>query len=330
MYQNRKALLEKIGDDFNAEPLLFVTSDRGGMEIQIAGDVFDHVVNHLDAIGVTERIVLIIYSRGGDTLAAWSIINLIRQYCDNLIALLPSRAHSAAALMSLGANEIVMTKQATLGPIDPSVNGPLNPQIPGRAPNEKAPVSVEGINGFLELAHEQKIENSEEMLQILLSLSQQVHPLVLGDVFRAKSQIRMLAKRLVSNQVQDEKQSEKILDFMCSESGSHDYTINRREAHEDLGLNITKPTQEQYETIKSLYDDLSGELQLPNQFNLKSFMGGDTVKDYIFRRGLIESVAFGSHAFVSEGQFVNRQQPGQPDIFTDQISSFDGWRHEHE
>jgi ClpP class serine protease len=102
--------------------------------------VFDHFVNHLDKIGVVDRICFIIYSRGGETLSAWSLINLVRQYCDYLIALVPSRAHSAATLMCLGANEIVMTKQATLGPIDPSVNGPLNPQIPGAPPGIKASV----------------------------------------------------------------------------------------------------------------------------------------------------------------------------------------------
>jgi ClpP class serine protease len=203
MYAERKALLSNIEEHFKAKALLYVTSDRQNLETQISGDVFDHFVNHLDRIGVVDRIVLIIYSRGGDTLAAWSLINLIRQYCDYLVVLAPSRAHSAATLISLGANEIVMTKQATLGPIDPSVNGPLNPQIPGR-PNERAPVSVEAINGFLELAHEQNINDSNEMMQMLLQLSQQVHPLVLGNVYRTRSQIQMLAKKLIINQVQDE------------------------------------------------------------------------------------------------------------------------------
>lgn len=144
MYKERKDLLAKIEEQFNAKSLLYVTGDRSNLETRIAGDVIDHFVNHLDKIGVVERICFIIYSRGGETLAAWSIINLVRQYCDHLIALIPSRAHSAATLMALGTNEIIMTKQATLGPIDPSVNGPLNPQILGGAPNAKAPVKCRG------------------------------------------------------------------------------------------------------------------------------------------------------------------------------------------
>jgi hypothetical protein len=52
-------------------------------------------------------------------------------------------------LLCLGADSIIMTKQAVLGPIDPSVHTPLNPQIPGAAHNAKVPVSVESINGFI-------------------------------------------------------------------------------------------------------------------------------------------------------------------------------------
>jgi hypothetical protein len=327
MYAERKALLSNIEEHFKAKALLYVTSDRQNLETQISGDVFDHFVNHLDRIGVVDRIVLIIYSRGGDTLAAWSLINLIRQYCDYLVVLAPSRAHSAATLISLGANEIVMTKQATLGPIDPSVNGPLNPQIPGR-PNERAPVSVEAINGFLELAHEQNINDSNEMMQMLLQLSQQVHPLVLGNVYRTRSQIQMLAKKLIINQVQDEEHIEKILSFLCSESGSHDYTINRREAKDELSLNVTKPNNEQYEIIKALYDDFSDELKLTSTFDLKVFIGEDQEKDFSLRRGLIESTGYGSHVFMSEGKFVKRQLPGQPEII-DQINTNVGWTHEY-
>ena len=58
------------------------------------------------------------YTRGGNTLAGWSIINLIRQFCDELEIIIPSKAHSTGTLMALGANSIIMTKQATLGPID--------------------------------------------------------------------------------------------------------------------------------------------------------------------------------------------------------------------
>jgi ClpP class serine protease len=75
---------------------------------------------------VVQQAQLYLYTRGGNTLAAWTLVNLIRNFCKDFEVIVPFNCHSAGTLISLGANRIVMTKQATLGPIDPSVNGPLN------------------------------------------------------------------------------------------------------------------------------------------------------------------------------------------------------------
>lgn len=159
--------------------------------------------------------------------------------------------------MSLGANRIVMTKQATLGPIDPSVNTPLNPQIEGAPPTAKVPVSVEAIKGYIELVKEELgVKGDESLARILVTLSEKVHPLVLGEVYRSRSQIKMLAKRLLANQIKDIEKVDKIVNFLCSDSGSHDYTINRREAKNELGLVIDKPNDDLYMIIKKIYDDI--------------------------------------------------------------------------
>ena len=66
-------------------------------------------------------------------------------YCDDLTVIVPHKAHSSGTVISLGANRIVMTKQATLSPIDPSLNNPLNPIIPNHPGKATTPVSVEAV-----------------------------------------------------------------------------------------------------------------------------------------------------------------------------------------
>ena len=100
------------------------------MSAQIAPDVIDYFIDHLDKIGPCNKISLVLYTRGGDTSAARNIVNLLRMYCDILQVIVPHKAHSSGTIISLGANEVVMTKQATLGPIDPSLHTALNPQVP--------------------------------------------------------------------------------------------------------------------------------------------------------------------------------------------------------
>jgi hypothetical protein len=313
--------------------LVYVTGDRPGMETQISSEVYDKFVNHLDLIGVVKKISLYLYTRGGNTLAAWSLVNLIRQFCDELEVIIPSKAHSAGTLMSLGANTIVMTKQATLGPIDPSITTPLNPQIAGASPDARYPVSVEAVSGYLDLAKKDLNINDEANLASLLNhMSDKIHPLVLGAVFRSKSQIQMLARKLIKAQVTDEANVDKVISFLCSESGSHDYTIHRREARNGLGLNIEKPDDKLYTLVKRIYDDIVQELCLDTKFDVGNVLGGQPQAAYSCKRALIDSAPGGTDFFVSEGTITQQPiqiQPGVTQIAIEDRRTFEGWRHEN-
>jgi len=331
MYQNRINLYKEIEEKRDSKLLVYDTGDRRGLETKIHPEVLDLFVQHLDTMGTVPKISLYLYTRGGHTLAAWSIANLIYQFCDDFEVLIPSKAHSAGTLICLGAENIVMTKQATLGPIDPSVNTPLNPAVPGGAPNARVSVSVEAINGFIELAKEIGIENSSDMTEVLSTLASHVHPLVLGQVFRTRSQIRMLGRRLLSPHMEDDEKIERVLSFLCSESGSHDYTIYRQEAQDELGLNI-EPPEEEYGLIKRIYDDIANELRLTEPYDPRLLLGEQDEATYELSRALIESLYGGSHRFVSEGRLIKRQVPDQTTgVIREGLEDkrrFEGWKHE--
>jgi hypothetical protein len=341
MFNARIALYQEIEKRRESKLLVYVTGDRPGFETQIHPETLDYFIDHLDRIGKPNKISLLLYTRGGNILGAWSLVNLIRQFCSEFEVIIPAKAQSAGTLISLGANTIVMTKQATLGPIDPSLNSPLNPQNPlaPQNPTARVPVSVESIKGYFLLAQEDlKINNEENLKDILINLSNQVHPIVLGDVYRSKTQIQMLAKKLLSKQIDDKERIEKIIAFLCSDSGSHDYSIYRREARDELGLNIEKPDNEFYQTIKSTFDDIKAELELNIPFDPNLVLGTQLSANYSSRRILIESLPFGTHVFVSEGTLVKNiqnfpQQPPMPPIqrtLIDDQRKFEGWRTEEQ
>jgi hypothetical protein len=229
--------------------------------------------------------------------------------------------------MCLGANNIIMTKQATLGPIDPSVNTPLNPHIPGAPDQVTMPVNVEAIRGFIEMVKTDfGIKNKTDMAIITKELMNYIHPLVLGQVFRAKSQIKMLAKNLLKNEVKNENTIEGIINFLCSDSGSHDYTINRKEAKDGLGLPVSKPDDELYLLINNLYKDFSQELNLNMDYSPLDIIGADMQKQYSKKRALIESINGGCNYFVSEGILAKLNQSNIADI--NDTRFFEGWRYE--
>ena len=332
MYTNRIELYRKLEENLGSKVLVYITSDRAGFEASIAQGVIDLFINQLDSIGIQRKISLYLYTRGGDTAAAWNIVNLLRQYCDELEVVSPHKAHSAGTLISIGANPIIMTKQATLGPIDPSVNTPLNPPIPNAPPQSNYPVSVEAVKGYLAFAKEElSIKDDAALSNIMIKLSEYVHPLVLGQVYRARAQIKMLAEKLLTNQVTDNAKIKDIISFLCSDSGSHDYTINRREAKETLGLNVKKPDDNLYSIIKSIYDDISTELGFGFPFDpiaVSKINGGA----YSVTRAIIESIDGGCDSFVTEGvirQVTVSGVPGQvPQQAIQTTKTFEGWKHE--
>lgn len=335
MRKDRIDLYKDIEAVRESKLLVYITSTRGGLETQIANDILPKFTEHLDKIGDTQKITLYLYTNGGNTLSAWSLVNLIRSFCKKFEVIIPANCFSSGTLICLGSDCIVMTKQATLGPIDPSVNGPFNPMIPGiNDPNAKLPVSVEFVNAYVEMAKETfGINNARSMKDILLNLSEKIHPMTLGQVYRTRSQIQMLARKLMKWHKLSSEQENEIIRFLCSESGSHDYSIHRDEAVEHLGLHVEKPTMELYKVIKAIYDDISAELEFENPYNPRILLNQQNPYRYTFRRGLIESLYNGTDVYVSEGNLsmttvggMNGHMPVQNQLQDNRF--FEGWKHE--
>ena len=78
----------------------------------------------LRAIQMTDDdipIDIVLHTPGGLVLAALQIARAIREHKGKVTAFVPHYAMSGGTLISLAANEIVMSKHAVLGPIDPQL-----------------------------------------------------------------------------------------------------------------------------------------------------------------------------------------------------------------
>ena len=327
----RASLLREVEEQRNSKVILYVTGDRQGLETRIGQDVIDLFVDHLDECGPVNKLSLILCTSGGSTSAAWNLVNLLHMFCEDFEVIVPGKCMSAGTLISLGANRVVMTKQATLGPIDPSLQHPLGPSIPGASPDARADVSVEAVNGFLDAFRAGGSKNDQED-QALLELSRMVHPLVLGQIFRSRQQIRDLAQRLIVKQQSETEKAQQIIDFLCTESGSHDYTINRREA-KLLGLNIEKCSSELYYVLKRLHQSYSDEMKLRLPYDPALIASLEQVVDYHCVRAVVESVFHGGHHFISEGsvearEILHNQSNGltMKQIAIQDHRGFEGWR----
>ena len=216
---------------------MYFTGDRQLSNTQIAEDavrpLYDHLVN-LDFAGKTKKIDLYIYSRGGDVSVPWRIASMVREFCDEFNILIPYKAHSAATLLSLGADNIIMGRKAELGPIDPTL-------VRGTAAEGAFPpqeISVEDVNAFLSFIKTRaNINDQTALAQLVGVLVEQISPLTLGRVDRQDSHIRLVARKLLTshNRKMEEEKLQSIIETLTEKIYSHGHAIGRKEA-KDIGL----------------------------------------------------------------------------------------------
>lgn len=125
----RKETFKRI-EQVTKRPLIcYVTKTNAPVGIPAYIDDTD-LVGFSDLVRTTEgKIVdVLIISNGGVPEASERIVRLLRGRFNDIRFLIPANAYSAATLISFSGDQIVMDEAATLGPIDPQING-----VPARA-----------------------------------------------------------------------------------------------------------------------------------------------------------------------------------------------------
>ena len=166
--KTRNELIQALEEQRNSRVVCYCTGDRQGQEVQIGEDAPPILAQHLFRIGKVDRLDLLIYSRGGNTLSGFSMANSLREFANEVNILIPFRAHSCATLMALSANHIVAGPFAQLSPIDPSITTPHGPRIEQAGNTQFIPVSVEDVANYFELARKEAgLKNDAHLAEVL-------------------------------------------------------------------------------------------------------------------------------------------------------------------
>ena len=307
----KRQLIKQIEETRGSEVITYLTSDRPGpVNARVAPDIIPLFSKQLRAIalnGKVPKIDLFLYSAGGDTLVPWRLVSMIREHCDSFSVLVPYKAHSAATMISLGADEIVMSDLSELSPIDPSTANVFNPQDPTN-PQNRVPISVEDVIAYFDLAKNKfgikSDESLTEVFEQFVRANPQVHPLALGNVNRIHNLIRLLAKRLLKSHKSPMKEDEveKIVEYFTEKLYSHQYFVGRKEAKEELGLKtVINADAGLSKLMTDLYESYREEMGLGAAgWNAELELGpnmGPVKKDY--KIAYIESTQLSNHFEIS-------------------------------
>lgn len=271
-----KDKIKEIEQKNNSKVISYLTNDNTIFTADIQDNIYLPFNDILKNIGSQSRIDLFLYSRGGNTLVPWKLVNMIREYTDYLTVLIPYHANSSATLISIGANKIIMGRLADISPIDPTLTTPFNPSIPGREMDlrSRLGISVEDIMSYYELAkNTMRLKEEASLLKAFELLSTNVQPIALGAIHRSYNQIRILAHKLLGLHLDEQKDYlliNKIIENLTEKLYNHGHMINRKEAKEILSSDLIEIPDMQLETyIWDLFEIYEKHMKMNEQFDFR-------------------------------------------------------------
>ncbi len=116
---DRLATINKIEVALQSKVITFYrnkTANDGGMIMEDTATDFQFA---LDDVGETEPLTLIINSTGGEIFSGWKIASSLYERMGKVCVIVPEEAWSAATMIALAGQELIMHPKATLGPVDP-------------------------------------------------------------------------------------------------------------------------------------------------------------------------------------------------------------------
>ncbi len=187
----------------------------------------------LSSLGAKDRITLFLKSDGGSGMAALRLVHLLRTYSRRLTVVAPLNCASAATMLALGADEIVMGPLSYLSAVDTSLEHDLGPVD---HTNTLVPVSNDEVERIIRLWKE-TAGRSRNGVNPYQELYKYLHPTVIGALDRASSLSLRLCREILGYHMRDRRRVERIAATLNSAYPAHQYPITRREARA-LGLRI--------------------------------------------------------------------------------------------
>lgn len=256
-------------EQMRGRPLIvYATSRRQNANGQIAADVVAELLIQLERLpSHTTKLDLLIVSDGGDPTVSWRIVSLIRERVKELSVLVPDAAFSAATLVALGANEIVMHPFGNLGPVDPQITAPK----PGPNSNgEAVRFGSEDLGAFLSFARDRiGLTDQQYLLTVFEKFCDNVGPVAIGIAARGAQLSLTLSEKMLAAYMfdpTDRQKAHEIANQLNRRYFHHGYAVSRSEAKE-IGLRVTFPPPEVETLMREIWQDAESELKCKEPFN---------------------------------------------------------------
>ena len=246
----RQNLIRKIQEKLQMKLIVYTANPQHPIPGIMMHDVplFEDT---LRSIAGSPKGCLMLNSPGGDANTAEKLLMMCRQrFTEEFDVIIPDYAKSAATMIALGSDKIMMGYLAELGPIDPQLQ---TSPIPG---GELIPARsfIDGLDMI-----RRKVKDELDPVQMYLPMLSQIRPEVLAICQRAIDDAKAFAEKWLKQRMlrNDPKQAEKVAEMLSTGAAykSHGKVIDWSEAKDVLKLNVEKipETSDLWNDIWELY-----------------------------------------------------------------------------
>lgn len=258
MINNRKKLYTKLEELRNNPLIAYVTSIRAGINAQMGGDSISEIIKQINLIPQDKKeIDFLIISNGGDPICSLRIINVLRERFEKINVLVPYVAYSAATLLALGADEIIMHPFSNLGPVDPQMV--QTQQLPNGQTITKAFAAEDLKYYFSFVKDDVGITDQNALSSVFNVLTNEVSPTAIGASKRSNQLSISLSEKLLSSHMKDINKASSISKALMSSFYHHGYAVSRSEAKK-IGLNVIEPDKEIERILWDIWQDFEKEM----------------------------------------------------------------------
>jgi len=225
----RQALIREIEASTGRTLICYVSPTSQIHRIDVVG-----MVDLLHNVTPGTAVDLLLHSPGGDIDAAEKLITLIRKRVGDasLRVIVPDFAKSAATLIALGGDTIVMSDSSELGAIDPQVD----------LPDSNGHVQTLSAQSYLDAfkTHADNLKNDPDDPVARLMLDK-MEPATVRKLERITTRSRAIAEDLVKQaMIKDEEQAAEIAKQLSNTKRWHSHgQMISHESAAGLGLNVT-------------------------------------------------------------------------------------------
>jgi ClpP class serine protease len=253
LVKKRQEILKELGNKLNAPVVAYIANTMHPISAMMQPDV-DAVMDFVKvASRNSKKVYLILESSGGDGNVAEKLLHVFREvFTESFNVIVPNLAKSAATMLSIGADKIIMGTNSELGPIDP--------QIAVMLPTGQSQyVPAKSITGTLTKIKEE-IEKNEKLATMYYPILQQIRPETIKYCEDAIAFSTSFAKRWLkegSMRGKSENDIEKTAKELTTGArfNMHGSVINHQDAQASLGLNVEfwDQTDERWQLLWDYY-----------------------------------------------------------------------------